>query len=282
MLHVDLHKRFDSKHGRVQIDAQFSLQQQQVIALFGESGVGKTTVLRMLAGLTAPDSGSIRVGDVLWYNSQERLHLKPQKRSIGFVFQGYSLFPNMSVRNNIAFAQTEKSDAAVNEMLAVMGLEALAQRKPTSLSGGQQQRVALARALIRKPELLLLDEPLSALDAEMRLKLQEEILRVTRLFNTTTIVVSHDIPEVFKLANTVVVMENGKVLQQGTPGEVFAGKATTGIELVGEVLAVEAGTIKVLVGHRIVTLPTENTYSIGDKVVINPALEQAAITKIKS
>ena len=140
------------------------------------------------------------------------------------MFQDYALFPNMTVEQNIQFAQPERNQSAVDELLTLFGLSEFRKRKPAGLSGGQKQRVALARALARKPQLMLLDEPLSALDAEMRVALQDEIAQAHQLLGVTTIMVSHDLNEVFRLATQVICIENGAVTRTGKPEEVFSDK----------------------------------------------------------
>ena len=198
----------------------------EFLTLFGPSGSGKTTLLRLIAGLEPGASGQLLVDGQLWFDSAKGIHLPPQQRSVGFVFQDYALFPAMSVRDNIAYAAGRGQDGWVDELLALTELSALAARKPEQLSGGQQQRVALARALARRPRLLLLDEPLSALHPALRHTLQSELLALHRRFGLTTLLVSHDIAEVFHLADRVLVCEHGRIVQQGTPQQVFVGEGS--------------------------------------------------------
>ncbi len=192
---------------------------QELLCLYGPSGAGKTTLLRIIAGLTKPDAGKIEFGETVWFDSEAGIDIKPQERNIGLMFQDYALFPNMTVEGNIRFAQKKKDVAAVSELLELFGLEKLASRKPGQLSGGQKQRVALARAMASKPVLLLLDEPLSALDSDMRYSLREEIRKTHRKLNCITLMVSHDVPEVQSLASSVLVLKNGKMLAKGLPEE---------------------------------------------------------------
>jgi len=205
----------------------FALQMQTkldggaFVALFGRSGSGKTTLLRILAGLTKPDAGRIVVNGEVWFDAQNKIDLPPQRRSIGFMFQDYALFPNLSVRDNVGYALGPHDKAWLNELLAMTGLEDLRQRFPDSLSGGQKQRVALVRAIARKPQLLLLDEPLSALDIDMRVQLQEQLIHLQQRLGFTALMVSHDLGEVFKLAQHVLRLEHGKLAQSGTPAQVF-------------------------------------------------------------
>ncbi|HQK41040.1 MAG TPA: ATP-binding cassette domain-containing protein, partial [Flavobacterium alvei] len=173
---IDIEKKMFTVNGEINLAIQTSIKMGELVALFGSSGAGKTTLLRILAGLVTPDKGIIKFGETVWFDSGNRINIPPQNRNISLMFQDYALFPNMTVEGNIQFAQSEKDDQAVDELLSVFGLNEFRKHKTNGLSGGQKQRVALARALARKPQLLLLDEPLSALDATMRASLQDEIV----------------------------------------------------------------------------------------------------------
>ncbi|MBN2825639.1 MAG: ATP-binding cassette domain-containing protein, partial [Campylobacterales bacterium] len=179
-------------------------------------GSGKTTLLRILAGLEEA-RGFITIENQKWLD--EGKALPPQKRQIGFVFQDYALFDNMSVEQNLLYVQKDRDLAS--HLLEITGLYKLKDRMPRTLSGGQKQRVSLARAMMNRPKLLLMDEPLSALDPAMRFKLQHEILTLHKEFNTTTIMVSHDPSEIYRLASRVIVLHYGKIIQDGTPKEVL-------------------------------------------------------------
>lgn len=223
--------------GAIALDVRAELAARSFAALFGPSGAGKTSVLRMLAGLLQPEQGRIAVNGVTWFDSARGINLPPQKRPIGFVFQDYALFPNLTVRQNIGYAATDA--AWVDELLDLTGLSALAGRRPAQLSGGQKQRVALARAVARKPQLLLLDEPLSALDMQLRAELQEELAALHHRLGLTTIMVSHDLGEVFKLARQVLQIEAGRLTACGTPADVFLKNRLSGqLSLHAQVLAV--------------------------------------------
>lgn len=204
------------------LDVDIIIPRYGFVTFFGKSGVGKTTLLRIIAGLTKPDSGYIKVGNEIWFDSRKNINLKTQQRNIGFVFQDYALFPNMTVKEHLLYAQPQKETRYVSELLDVFHLKGLCKRKPDKLSGGQQQRLAVARALARKPQILLLDEPLSALDTETRNLLQLEILLAHRNFHATTLLVSHDITEVINMSDFVYVIEAGKIKKQGTPNDVFS------------------------------------------------------------
>jgi molybdate transport system ATP-binding protein len=214
-------KRLNGANGPLNLDVRLTVPKGELVALHGVSGAGKTTLLRMLAGLETPEEGRIEVDHEIWFDSTGRVCMPPQKRSVGFVFQNYALFPTMTVRRNLAFAARGRKDPSVDMLLKMVGLEELQNRYPEELSGGQQQRVALARALIRRPKILLLDEPLSALDQNMREKLQEELLRWRRELELTTILVSHDRSEILRLADKIVELREGRVMFQGDPIEVF-------------------------------------------------------------
>ncbi len=216
MINIDINKKLHGAKGEMELKVNLDINEGDFVALAGKSGSGKTTLLRILAGLES-SSGVIHIGDDLWQD--EKFSLAPQKRKIGFVFQDYALFPNMTVEENLLFVQNDK--ALAKHLLEVTELSQLAKRRPNTLSGGQKQRVSLCRALMNRPKLLLMDEPLSALDPVMRTKLQNEILTLHKEFGTTTIMVSHDPSEIYRLASRVVVLEQGRVIDDGLPKEVL-------------------------------------------------------------
>jgi molybdate transport system ATP-binding protein len=210
MISINVQKELLGSLGKMDLHVKLSIETQSFVALSGQSGSGKTTLLRILAGLENA-KGRIVVDDEVWLD--EKTSLPPQKRGIGFVFQDYALFPNMSVMENLLFV---KKDATLaHHLLEMTELGELAKRSVMSLSGGQKQRVSLCRAMMNRPKLLLMDEPLSALDSSMRTKLQHEILTLHKEFKTTTIMVSHDPSEIYRLSNRVILLSQGKVLQDG-------------------------------------------------------------------
>lgn len=212
MIYIDIEYKILTSEGSRILSVQTELPENQLICISGPSGIGKTTLLRMIAGLTKPDRGIIQVGDRIFYDSLNNINLSPQKRNIGFMFQDYALFPNMTVEENISFAQNKVKDKAwVDTLIKSYGLDALRNQKPDKLSGGQKQRTALARTLAKKADLLLLDEPLSSIDSTMRIKLQNEILKTHAVFGSTTLVVSHDQDEVNKMAQCVLYMEYDQI-----------------------------------------------------------------------
>jgi molybdate transport system ATP-binding protein len=273
----------------MQLDVAFETERGSLVTLYGPSGAGKTTILRIVAGLTTAESGLIQFDEEVWFDPRQKINLPPQKRRIGFVFQDYALFPNMTVRENLEYAleKGEKSPV-IEELIHVMDLEQLQKRKPDTLSGGQKQRVALARALVRKPKLLLLDEPLSALDTEMRLKLQDHILKVHKQFNLTTILVSHDLAEIYKMSDKILILENGKVIQHGSRADMVLNTGPNDVQLIGEVIKVEtthmSTTVFVAIAGNIVNaiLPQtqQESFRTGDKVLVSLQTLQPVIRKI--
>ena len=204
------------------LDVQLELKQGQIIGLYGKSGAGKTSLLRIIAGLFDPDQAQIAFAGKVWEDTNRKIRLRPQERKLSLVFQDYALFPNMTVRQNLEFARQKGQDGQiVDELIQLSELGQLQDQYPTTLSGGQQQRVALARSLVQRPQLLLLDEPLSAVDQEMRQKLRRHLRQLHDRFALTTIIISHEREEIAQLADQVIVLEAGKVVQIGSPAEVF-------------------------------------------------------------
>ena len=239
-------------------DFNLSAEQGEFVSFLGPSGCGKTTTLRMIAGFELPTSGKITIAE------QDLTFVPPNKRHVGMVFQSYALFPNMTVAENIGYglkvASRPKPEIAqrVEEMLAIIHLENFGTRYPYQLSGGQQQRVALARALAIRPQVLLLDEPLSALDAKIRVELRQEIRRIQQQLGITTIYVTHDQEEALSLSDRVVVMSQGRIEQIGTPLEIYTYPET-------EFVAKFVGQINLLPVN--VVDPPEGMVKIGQQAV---------------
>jgi len=246
--------------GPVQVvkDFNMSIEKGEFVSFLGPSGCGKTTVLRMIAGFETPSGGAIAI------DGKSQMNLRPNQRNIGMVFQAYALFPNMNVAENVAFGlkvagrPKAEIDARVKEMLGLIKLDHLADRYPYQMSGGQQQRVALARALAPKPQVLLLDEPLSALDAKIRVSLREEIRMIQQQLGITTVFVTHDQEEALSISDRIVVMNAGKADQIGTPAEIYNRPATRFVAgFVGTLNLIEAKVVD----------PAANRVSIGDQGV---------------
>jgi molybdate transport system ATP-binding protein len=241
---------------------QDPVAEPHVTVFLGASGSGKTTVLRCLAGLERPQRGHIRCGDRLWFNAAERIHLPPDERDVGVLFQEYALFPHLTVAQNIAFGARHmpraQVAARVAELVDTFRLGGLEPRLPRQLSGGQQQRVALARAVFRRPKLLLLDEPLSAVDRPTGDELREELRSLIRALAIPAYIVSHDRVDALTLADRTVLVDEGRIIQSGTTPEVFdhpgsaAAARLVGVDtiLLGRIAAVEHGLARIIVAGR--------------------------------
>lgn len=290
MFYINICKRLHTAQGEMNLSFESEIADHSLVTLCGPSGAGKTTILRCLAGLTSPDSGIIKRDESVWYSSESGINLKPGLRKTGVVFQDYALFPNMTVAENIG-AAAEKSvrSTKTEELLHEVGLTALADRKPHQLSGGQKQRTALARALASEPRLLLLDEPLSALDHEMRSTMQELILRLHRQYRMTTVLISHDLSEVFRMSDMVYIMDHGRILKSGKPMEVFTEKRISAkFSFTGEILNIKKSgliyIIDALVGNDIVRVAaTEREIegiAVGSRVLISSKAFNPLIMKL--
>ncbi|NCD69702.1 ATP-binding cassette domain-containing protein [Mucilaginibacter agri] len=270
MISISIRKKLNMAGGPADLVVDAELPLQNITALYGPSGSGKTSLLKIIAGLTQPDEGFIQVNNEVWLDTKNKINLPPQKRNIGFVFQDYALFPNMTVEGNLRYACSKNVDEElVKHLLVVTGLTAFANHKPATLSGGQKQRVALARALVRKPSLLLLDEPLSALDNETRLQLQQELLQFQKEYKFSALLVSHDIAEIYQLAKSVISIDGGKVLKVGRPAEVFGFATNAGqINLIGQIVSIDNEMMEVLADQRLYQLKYVEGLSVGDKVCL--------------
>jgi putative spermidine/putrescine transport system ATP-binding protein len=243
--------------------ANLSFSKGEFVTLLGPSGCGKTTILRMIAGFERPTSGTILV------EGKDISTLPPNQRQIGMVFQAYALFPNMNVEDNVGFGLRiagmgrDERRVRVEEMLKLIGLGGYGKRFPFELSGGQQQRVALARALAPRPRMLLLDEPLSALDAKIRVSLRQEIRAIQRDLGITTIFVTHDQEEALSISDRIVVMSAGNIEQVGTPFEIYNKPAT-------RFVATFVGQLNTLSAR--VDDPARRTVSIDGQPVVVPSL----------
>ncbi len=244
----NLTKRFGSTVALQHLD--LTIEPGELFFLLGPSGCGKTTLLRSIAGFYIPEEGKILFGE------DDVTRLEPHKRNTGMMFQSYALWPHMSVAQNVAFGLEERKvprseiDRRVREALASVRMDAYADRRPNQLSGGQQQRVALARALVIRPRCLLLDEPLSNLDAKLRLEMRAEIRRVCKEFKLTTVYVTHDQKEALSISDRMAILESGHILQVGAPREIYRRPARkTVANFIGETDFVP-GTVLALQGDR--------------------------------
>lgn len=284
MIDIKITKMLQGSVGEMQLNVNLKIKEHDFVAISGQSGSGKTTLLRILAGLEDA-KGEIKVYDEVWLDKSVNLAI--QKRGIGFVFQDYALFENMSVLNNLLYAQKDKELA--EHLLALTELTELQNRLPHTLSGGQKQRVSICRALMRRPKLLLLDEPLSALDPKMREKLQHDILTLHKEFGTTTVMVSHDPSEIYKLANCVIVLDHGKVLQVGSPKEILLKtQGSQKFSLQGEILEIiQTDVIHVAVvaiGQQIVEIVLDeeeaSTFGVGESVQVSTKAFAPSISRL--
>ncbi|MBS1870035.1 MAG: ABC transporter ATP-binding protein [Actinobacteria bacterium] len=283
----ELTKTFAHRHGTHHAVDGVSLEvaEGEFVSLLGPSGSGKTTTLMMIAGFVAPSAGAIVVDD------RSIADVPPHRRNIGVVFQSYALFPKMTVAANVGFPLRMRgvSRARVKEqvtrLLTLVGLEAYADRRPAQLSGGQQQRVALARALVFDPGLLLLDEPMSALDRKLREQLQLEVRRIQRTLNVTTLYVTHDQDEAMLLSDRVAIMDGGRVQQLGTPREVYTAPANRFVaQFLGEtnvvpatVVAGDAGSPRATVAGGLVGFAARRATRAGERVELFVRPEQVTL-----
>lgn len=283
MIRVSVRKRLVGSGGDFQLNVDFNVNRGEFLSIFGKSGSGKTTILRIIAGLEVPDEGYVEFDGKVYFDSKRKINLPPQRRNVGFVFQNYALFPNMAVYENLIYASGDRSN--IERILQVVELSDLRDRYPSQLSGGQQQRVALARALVKNPDILLLDEPLSALDQSIRLKLQEEIKSIQRKLAITTILVSHDKSEVFRLADRVILLEEGVIKKVGSPKDVLIEKGLSGkFTFFGEVIDVmDDGVVKVItvdINGDLVQVVSSEDVKVGEKVLIGVKAFNPIIKKV--
>jgi molybdate transport system ATP-binding protein len=263
MIKLRIKREMHTPQGKKWLELDLNIAKGELVSIFGESGAGKTTLLRVLAGLIQPQEGHIEVDGEIWFDSRKGIDRPPQERKTGFVPQENSLFPHMTVRKNLEYAlprrqagcSDKRDQCSIKDWIDVMGLNGLEDQKPDKISGGQRQRVALVRALINQPKILLLDEPLSDLDIQSRLKLQDEIIKVHQKTGITTLLVSHDLPEVFKLSNKVFVIENGKITRSGSPQDIFVDNNLSGkFKFTGEIIGIHKDGVL-----NILTLSVGNT-----------------------
>jgi molybdate transport system ATP-binding protein len=290
MIKIQFKKQMHTPHGQQWLDVDLKIEAGEFVSVYGESGAGKTSLLRVLAGLTQPHEGYIEVDGEVWLDMRRGINRPIQQRKIGFIFQENRLFPHMTVRENLAYACRDKEmHGSINGWVIIMGLKGLEGQRPHQLSGGQKQRVALIQALINRPKVLLLDEPLSDLDIQARLNLQEVIIKAYQKTSITTILVSHDLSEVFKLSQKVFVIDHGKISKSGSPKEVFVNNDLSGkFKFTGEIIEIyKDGILNIVtlsIGNNITKVVATdeevNGLVVGSKVVVaakafNPLIVKA-------
>ena len=279
MVIASLRKKLEGADGAFMLETNVEITRGGITAIAGPSGSGKTTFLRMLSGLTSPDEGVLEVDGEVWFRGEPgkkpRINLRPQERKAGVVFQGYALFPHMTVLGNLLYASRNRKMA--EKLLAVVGLHQLKHVRPSNLSGGQKQRVALARSLMQQPRILLLDEPLSALDENMKAVLQDELLKINRDFGVTILIVTHDSSEMYKLCDRVLLFEKGQIVADKSPRKLFIERETTQkFAFKGEILeirAVDAVYVAVVaIGNNLVEIVIDSEekedLQTGDSVIV--------------
>lgn len=275
-LNAEFEHRF---HGGARIQASFKMRSDRfsIGVLFGPSGAGKSTVLRCIAGLNRPQQGHIQFAGEPWFDAREGIHLSPQKRDIGYCFQQGALFPHLNVANNIGYAigyPKKDSKATLSEMLERFELTGLEKRFPHELSGGQQQRVALARALARRPRLMLLDEPLAALDSNLRIALRGRLREWLRQFDIPVLLVTHDRTDAIALADKIMVLTPAGIEQSGTIDEVFSKPRNAAVAqmvgtetiLRGTVILSQQGITTVRIGATEIQAGTAENFATGQSV----------------
>jgi molybdate transport system ATP-binding protein len=274
--------------GAFRLEVAMTVAPGEVLGVLGPNGAGKTTLLRVLAGLAAATEGTIRLGDTVLDDPATGVFVPAEHRPVGLVFQNYRLFPHLSVRDNVAFAArargSGRTDARqhADRFLRQLGLGSLATRKPAELSGGQAQRVALARAMAADPAMLLLDEPLSALDARTRLEIRTELRHHLEDFGGPVLLVTHDPLEAMVMTDRLLVIEEGRVVQHGTPAQVARRPATQyvarllGLNFYRGTLASTDGTVQLATGGTLVATPPGSTPLVNTEVLV--AVRPAAIS----
>lgn len=290
MLELQVQKQLHSTGNDFLLDVDLNIEDQAFVALYGPSGSGKTTLLKILAGLLTPGKGFIKRGEETWFDARKKINLAPQARKTGMVFQQYELFPHLTVKQNLTYILPKKEDTTrVDALLESMQIDGLKNSKPDSLSGGQQQRVALARALIRNPDLLLLDEPFAALDHQTKVSLQRLLQELHQKFKVTTILVSHDPSELYRLTDRIYKMEKGRIQQAEKPDSFFDELNITGkIQIIGEIAEIipqdVVAILKIVSDNRMykvaITLKEAETFQPGDQVNVAMKAFNPIVSKI--
>lgn len=275
MIKIQIYKEFFKSANQFYIDVDFSLKKGSFNALFGDSGSGKTTILNIISGIKYADRGRISISDEVWLDTDKKINLPVNRRNIGVVFQNSVLFPHLTVYENILFSKN-KNDSLdlMNELIELFSIADLLNHSPDILSGGQKQKVAIVRALIRNPDLLLLDEPFSAIDTDQRREIQDSLLVAHQKLKFTALVISHDIEEVVRLSENIFMLDKGKITKNGTAVTLFENKEDQdNICFTGIVVSLEEvktmQKLKVLLGSEIHSFETHYTsHQVGDRVTV--------------
>lgn len=273
MIRIDLNKQLKGSGGTYMLRLKQEFEQGQFVCFYGKSGSGKTSFIRMIAGLMRPDSGSLQVHDSLWFHQEKKIDIPPNLRSTSLAFQHYALLPHLTVRQNLEFALNKGEDDTRLLRFAKIGeLTKLFRHFPNHLSGGQRQRVALIRALLRRAQILLLDEPLSALDYEMRLRMQTLIEEEVNNSGQSVFMVSHDPAEIVRLSNHLIVIEEGEAIYSGLPLKYFEEESTNNQQIRGTIIHINRDctpiSLRVLVGDRVLVLNAadEQSHFVGQQI----------------
>lgn len=278
MIEIDVNRIIKSKNHSFNLNCAFNVKSGSFVSVFGPSGAGKTTLIRLIAGLDKIDEGFIKIENSIWVDTNKKIYLKPQQRKIGMVFQKSTLFPNMTTRQNLKYALIKgQNNQVIDELIETLELEDIIEKKPHQLSGGQQQKVALARALVQRPKVLILDEPFSAIDDEMRLKLQDYILKIHKKYKLTTFLISHNVAEVFKLSDIVLKINDGQIIKKGLPSQVLLNSKLSGkYKTIGHILKIQkadvVNIVSVLNNDTIIKIVATNDevneLYVGNKVIV--------------
>ncbi|MEM6346678.1 MAG: ATP-binding cassette domain-containing protein [Bacteroidota bacterium] len=266
MIKIRVNKRLNGSRGPFELSLDIELTEGELWCVMGPSGSGKTSLLRLLAGLMKPDEGLIQTPEKTFYSA--KVNLSPQQRGLGFVFQDYALYPHWNVWQNLKFALPKgESEDKISAILRQFSLLDLAKHPIDRLSGGQKQRIALLRALLQNPKLLLLDEPLSALDEALRRQWQDDLIAWRKAHQQTVLMVSHDPVEAIRLADQMLWIENGQLAWQGSPRAYFAATQNA---LFAEVLSIDPQqqSAQILIGKKVMQLPLKKDWAVGSQVEI--------------
>ena len=282
MVEIDIKKHLKGSTFDLEIKTQIS--QNSIVCIYGSSGAGKTSLLRLITGLDTPTNGIIKVNTQTWFDSLQKQNLSPKQRNIGYVPQVNSLFLNMTVRQNLEFALLKNQPTSIiSELLNILELKAFSDKRIDLLSGGEKQRVAIAQALVQKPKLLLLDEPFSAIDQLMTKNIQQYLLKIHKTFNLTIIFVSHQISDVFALADDVIQMEKGEIIKQGTPSLVFSNQShNNSVNSVGIITSFIDNTyMEILIDNNKLRMPipANTSFNIGDEIILESEVKRVSLVQ---